>query len=91
MSHRGGRLSRTFENPNFDLDADQENNEMLVGDIRRVMRIALAVVVAFAVVLMIGASPESGVNLLLIVAVPLVVILALGELLGVWIRRTRRS
>lgn len=91
MSHRGERLSRTFENPDFDLDADQENNEMLVGDIRRVMRIALGVVVAFSVVLMIGASPESGVNLLLIVAVPLVVILALGELLGVWIRRTRRS
>ena len=91
MSHRGERLSRTFHNPNFDLDEDQENNEMLVGDIRRVMRIALAVVVTFSIVLMVGAGPESGANLLLIVAVPLVIILTLGELLGVWIRRSRRS
>ena len=91
MSHRGERLSRTFHNPNFDLDEDQENNEMLVGDIRRVMRVALAVVVTLSIVLMVGAGPESGANLLLIVAVPLVIILTLGELLGVWIRRSRRS
>lgn len=76
-----------FENPNFDLDEDQANNEMLVGDIRRVMRTALAVVVTFSIILIVGAGPESGANLLLIVAVPLAIILALGELLGVWIRR----
>ncbi len=87
MGNRGERLGRMFENPNFDLDEDQANNEMLVGDIRRVMRIALVVVVAFSIVLMIGASSESGFNLLLIVGGPLAGILALGELLGVWIRR----
>ena len=87
MANRGERLGRMFENPNFDLDEDQANNEMLVGDIRRVMRIALVGVVAFSIVLMIGASSESGFNLLLIVGGPLAGILALGELLGVWIRR----
>ncbi len=87
MANRGERLGRMFENPNFDLDEDQANNEMLVGDIRRVMRIALVVVVAFSIVLMIGASPESGFNLLLIVGGPLAGILALGELLGMWLRR----
>ncbi len=87
MGNRGERLGRMFENPNFDLDEDQANNEMLVGDIRRVMRIALVVIVAFAIVLMIGASRESGFNLLLIAGAPIAGILALGELLGVWLRR----
>ncbi len=87
MGTRGERLSRMFENPNFDLDEDQENNVMLVGDIRRAMGIALVVVVAFSVVLMIWASFESGLSLLLIIGAPLAGLLALGELLGVWLHR----
>ncbi len=87
MVNRGERLSRMFENQNFDLDEDQENNEMLVGDIRRVTGIALVVIVVFSIILMIGANPESGLNLLLLVGAPLAGILALGEILGVWIRR----
>lgn len=87
MGNRGERLGRMFENPNFDLDDDQAYNAMLVRDIRRVMRMGLAVIVAFSIVLMIGASIESGVNLLLIVGGPLVGFLAVGELLGVWLRR----
>ncbi len=76
-----------FENPNFDLDEDQANNAMLVGDIRRVMGWALVVIVAFSIVLMISASLESGFNLLLIVGGPVTLILALGELLGLWLHR----
>lgn len=79
--------SRRFENPNFDLDRDQADTALLVGDIRRVILKGLIVVVAFSLVLMIGADVSSGLNLLLIVGVPLAGILGFGELLRRWLRR----
>ncbi len=87
MDKSGERLSRMFENPNFSLDEDQQHNEVLVADIRRVMRGALVVIVVFSIVLMFGASLESGLNLLLIAGAPLAGLLASGEFLRMWLRR----
>ncbi len=77
-----------YRNPTFDLDRDQENTAMLIHDLRRVMGIALIVVVGFSILLIASGGVSAGFNLLLIVGAPLAMILATGEVVN---RRRRRS
>jgi hypothetical protein len=77
-----------FEPPQYDYDRDRENTSMLIRDVRRMTSIGLVVVTAFALLLAFGGSASAGVNLMLIVGVPLLCIAAIGELLR---RRSRRD
>jgi hypothetical protein len=77
-----------FEPPQYDYDRDRENTSMLIRDIRRVTGVAIVVVTAFALMLAFGGSASAGVNLMLIVGVPLLLIGAVGEILR---RRSRRD
>ena len=60
---------------------------MLVSDIQRMMRIALIGIGLFALALAISGSPGAGLNLVLIVGGPILIIAAAGMLLGRWSRR----
>lgn len=77
-----------FEPPTFDYDRDRENTSMLVRDVRRFTAVGLVLVVVFSILLAFGGSATAGLNLLLIVGVPLLCIAAIGELVR---RRSHRD
>lgn len=70
-----------FEPPQFDYDRDRENTSMLIRDVRRMTSGGLVVVTVFALLLMFTGSTSAGLNLLLIVGVPLLCIASVGEFL----------
>jgi len=76
-----------YRNPTFDYERDQANTALLIGDVRRAMYIGITVVVVFSFVLALSGGVEAGLNLLLIVGVPLLVLAAAGESLRLWSRR----
>ncbi len=77
-----------YRSPAFDYERDRENTAMLTGDVRRMMRIGIAIVLGLAIALMATGGVKAGLNLMLLGGGPLVIIAAVGELLG---RRARRG
>lgn len=86
----GEQWSNTYRNPTFDPDVDQDNNALLVSDVRRVTRIALIVVTAFAIALMLSGGVEAGINLIMIVDGPILVIAGAGRLVRWYTQRELR-
>jgi hypothetical protein len=84
---RGEQWSSTYRNPRFDYERDQENTAILIGDIRRSMYIGITIVVVFGCVLILSGGIEAGLNLMLIVGVPLSCLALAGEVLRWWSRR----
>lgn len=79
-----------YHNPAFDYERHEANTTMLVSDVRRMMYGGITVVVLFAFVLMLSGGIEAGLNLMLIVGVPLLILAAAGEALSLWSRRGAR-
>ncbi len=79
-----------YRNPTFDYERDQANTAVLVGDVRRAMYIGITVVVVFSSILALSGGVEAGLNLLLIVGGPLLLLAAAGESLRLWSRRGAR-
>jgi hypothetical protein len=77
-----------FEPPQFDYDRDRELTSMLICDVRRMTNVGLVIATVFALILMFSGSVTAGLNLMLIVGVPLLCIAAVGEFLR---RRSRRD
>ena len=76
-----------YHNPAFDYERDHANTEMLIGDVRRVMYTGISVVVLFGCFLILSGGIEAGLNLMMIVGVPLVLLAFAGEALRLWSRR----
>lgn len=79
-----------YHNPAFDYERHQANTTMLIGDVRRMMYGGITVVVLFSFVLMLSGGIEAGLNLMLIVGVPLLILAGAGEALSWWSRRGSR-
>jgi hypothetical protein len=84
---RGEQWSTMYRNPAFDYERDQDNMSILIGDVRRSMYIGIAIVVVFGFVLILSGGIEAGLNLMLIVGVPLLGLALAGEALRWWSRR----
>ena len=84
---RGAQWSTTYRNPTFDYERHQADLAILIGDVRRFMRIGLTIVVGFSSILIFSGRFEAGLNLLMIVGTPLLLIALVGETLSVWSRR----
>jgi nitrogen fixation-related uncharacterized protein len=84
---RGEQWSTMYRNPRFDYERDQANMSILIGDVRRSMYIGITIVVVFSFVLILSGGIEAGLNLMLIVGVPLLMVAVAGEALHWWSRR----
>ena len=83
---RGERWSATYRNPEFDYERHQTDLAILIGDVRRFMRLGLAIVGVFAAMLAISGGFEASLSLLMIAGAPLLVIALVGESLRFWSR-----
>lgn len=84
---RGEQWSGMYRNPAFDYERHQDDLAILIGDVRRFMRIGLTIVVVFATMLAVSGRFVASLNLLMIVGAPLLVIALVGEALEFWSRR----
>ena len=76
-----------YRNPTFDYERHQADMAILISDVRRYMGIGITIVAVFAVILALSGRIEAGLNLMMIVGTPLIMIAGIGKALSLWSRR----